>query len=321
MPVGLQRNTMSSRSFGFRKGRKAHDAIATVLGDLEDGFQHVLDADISSFFDRIAHSVVMSRVRRRIADGRVLDLIEGFLKAGIHESGVVTAACEGTPQGGVISPWLSNLVLDDLDKAIESAGLRHVRYADDFIVLCSSHEEATQALELVKTTLSELQLSLHPTKTRISSFRKGFEFLGFHFLNSHLRVRSASIDRFKDRVRFLTRRQQGRNVEAVIHNLNPVLRGWAQYVGVAEVVGVFRTLDRWIRMRIRAFRYKRKCRNDNSRIRIRRLEKWGLLSLAQCRPELRLLHTCASALRAGMAPCNEVPTRGRLVAVTPHAEQ
>lgn len=295
-------DTMSSRSFGFRKGRKAHDAIATALGDLEDGFHHVLDADISSFFDRIAHSVVMSRVRRRIADGRVLDLIEGFLKAGIHESGAVTAPSEGTPQGGVISPWLSNLVLDDLDKAIESAGLRHVRYADDFIVLCASHNEVSEALELVKVTLSKLELTLHPTKTRISSFRKGFEFLGFHFLNAHLRIRPASIDRFKDRVRFLTRRQQGRNVEAVIHNLNPVLRGWARYVGVAEVIGVFRTLDRWIRMRIRAFRYKRKCRNDNSRIPIRRLKKWGWLSLAQCRPELRLLYTRASAPRAGMAP-------------------
>lgn len=313
--------TMSERSYGFRNKRKAHDAIAAVIRDLRDGYHHVVDADIQAFFDRIVHTVVMSRVRSRIADGGVLDLIEGFLKAGIYESGVVTAPSEGTPQGGVISPWLSNLVLDDLDKALEAAGYRHVRYADDFIVLCRSPKEASLALEVVRAALAQLKLTLHPTKTRISSLGKGFEFLGFHFRNYHLGVRSASIGRFKDRVRKLTRRQQGRNVEAVIKDLNAVIRGWARYVGVAEVVGTFRTLDRWIRMRIRSFRFQRKKANDNARIPNRRLRRWGLFSLAQCRPELRLQYICASAPRAGVAPCKEVPTRGRPVAVTLHAVQ
>lgn len=126
---------MSERSFGFRKGRKAHDAIATAIADAKEGYRHVVDADIASFFDAIDHDVVMSRVRARIADGRVLDLIEAFLKAGVMEAGVVTVPPAGTPQGGVISPWLANLVLDDLDKAIEAKGWRHVRYADDFVVL------------------------------------------------------------------------------------------------------------------------------------------------------------------------------------------
>ena len=294
--------SMSNRSFGFRKGRKAHDAIATVIRDLKDGYQEVLDADISSFFDRIDHTVVMSRVRARVADGRVLDLIEGFLKAGIHESGVVTVPSTGTPQGGVISPWLSNLVLDDLDKALEEGGLRHVRYADDFIVLCSTPQEANRALGLVKKTLAELKLELHPTKTRFSTFWDGFEFLGFRFQAFHLTARSASVERFKARVRTLTRRQQGRNVEAVIRDLNAVIRGWARFFGVAQVVGMFRDLDRWIRVRIRAFRFKKKRKTDNRRLPIRRLERWGLLSLAQCRPTLRLQYTGASALRAGEAP-------------------
>jgi group II intron reverse transcriptase/maturase len=279
---------MSPRSFGFRKGRKAHDAIATVLRDGKDGYRAVVDADIASFFDRISHDVVMSRVRARIADGRVLDLIEAFLKAGVSEAGVVTVPTEGCPQGGVISPWLSNLVLDDLDKAIEAKGWRHVRYADDFVVLCRSPEEAAEALRYVKEVLGALKLSLHETKTRLADFQEGFEFLGFHFRRYRLGIRAKSIERFKDRVRELTRRQQGRNVDAVIAALNPVLRGWARYVGVAEVTATFTKLDQWIRMRMRAFRLKRKCHNDNWRLPNRRLRKWGLLSLLECRSKLRL---------------------------------
>jgi len=295
-------DSMSPRSFGFRKGRSAHDAIATVIRDLQEGYRQVVDADIASFFDRIVHPVIMSRVRSRIADGRVLDLIEGFLKAGVYESGVVSASTEGTPQGGVISPWLSNLVLDDLDKALEASGFRHVRYADDFIVLCRSPKEASRALDLAKDTLSELKLTLHPTKTRISSLGKGFEFLGFRFRNQYLGIRRTSIERFKDRVRKLTRRQQGRNVEAVIQDLNALIRGWARYVGIGQVTYVFRNLDKWIRMRVRSFRLKRRSRHDNHRIPNRRLDRWGLLSLAQCRPQLQLQYIGTSALRAGMAP-------------------
>ncbi len=279
---------MSDRSFGYRKGRNAHGAIATLIRDEKEGYRVVLDADIASFFDRIDHEVVMSRVRARIADGRVLDLIEAFLKVGVSEDGVVRVSEEGTPQGGVISPWLSNLVLDDLDKAIEAQGWRHVRYADDFVILCRNREEAQQALMLVKEVLDSLKLSLNETKTRISDFGEGFEFLGFRFSNYRLGVRDQSLDRFKDKVRWLTRRQQGRNIEAVLHDLNPVIRGWANYVGVAEVQHLNRDLDAWIRMRTRSFKTKRRNRSDNYRIPSRRLRRWGLLSLQQCRPELRL---------------------------------
>ncbi|MEW6742526.1 MAG: group II intron reverse transcriptase/maturase, partial [Planctomycetota bacterium] len=294
---------MSDRSFGFRKGRRAHEAIATVIRDAKAGYRHVVDADIASFFDRIARDVTMSRLTARIADGRVLDLIEAFLKAGVAEHGVVTVPTEGTPQGGVISPWLSNLVLGDLDKALEAKGYRHVRYADDFVVLCRSREEAGQALGYVKEVLGTLKLTLHETKTRLADFRSGFEFLGFRFRAYHLTIRPRSIEKFKARVRWLTRRQQGRNVDAVIQDLNPVLRGWAGYVGVAEATKSLHKLDEWVRMRIRAFRLKRRCHNDNWRLPTRRLHKWGLLSLLECRPKLRLSYARASTpLRAGAGP-------------------
>jgi RNA-directed DNA polymerase len=279
---------MSDRSFGFRKGRNAHQAMAALIGDAKEGFRWVVDADIFSFFDQIDHDVAMSCIRERIADGRVLALLEAFLKAGVSEDGTVSVPERGTPQGGVISPWIANLVLDNLDKAIEAGGWRHVRYADDFVVLCRSQEEAETALILVKEVLGKLKLKLHPEKTSLTDFRVGFEFLGFRFRSNCLGIRAKSIEQFKDKVRMLTRRQQGRNVDAVLADLNPVLRGWARYVGAAEAAAELGRLDQWVRMRMRAFRTKRKCHNDNWRFPNRRLAKWGLLSLLDCRPALRL---------------------------------
>ena len=313
---------MSPRSFGFRKHRRAHAAIATVIQDAKEGYREVVDADIASFFDKIDHAVVMSRVRARIADGRVLDLIEDFLKAGVSEHDVITVPTEGTPQGGVISPWLSNLVLDDLDKAIEAKGWRHVRYADDFVVLCKSREEAECALDYVKVVLGKLKLSLHETKTRLSDFREGFDFLGFRFHNFCLGIRPKTLERFKDRVRQLTRRQQGRNVEAVLRDLNPVLRGWSNYVGVAEVTALFDVLDGWIRSRLRAFKQQRWSHNDRWRIPNRRLRSWGLLSLRECRAELRLSFRLGSLASERMAgPLLRGTHPGSPSALTAHAAQ
>ena len=276
---------LSPRSFGYRKGLSTHDAIDALIEDIEEGYRIVIDADIASFFDRLNHRVVMDRVRRRLADGRVLNLIYAFLKAGIHENGVVHVPTEGTPQGGVISPWLANLVLDDLDKALESRGLRFARYADDFVILCQTRREAEQAMSLVRQVLKELQLSLNEEKTSLTSATQGFEFLGFLVRRGHVIVRPKAIERFKDRVRWLTRRQQGRNVEQVLQRLNPVLRGWACYFGVADVTKQFLLLDSWVRMRIRSFKTKRRCRNDNIRLPNKRLAKWGLLSLNTVRPK------------------------------------
>lgn len=289
----------SDRSFGFRPGRRAHHAIATAIQDAKEGFFYVVDADIASFFDRIDHEVVISRVCTRIADGRVIRLLKAFLKAGISDRGVISVPTEGTPQGGVISPLLANIVLDSFDKEIEAKGWRHVRYADDFVILTKSPEEAALAMAYAKEVLGNLRLSLHETKTRLTDFHEGFEFLGFHFRSFRLGIRARSIEKFKDRVRNVTRRQQGRNVEAVIKDLNPVIRGYANYFGVAQVFKTFRSLDKWIRMRTRCFRLKCKTRFANRKLPNRKLEKWGLLSLHDCRPKHRLaymrsLRTCES---------------------------
>ena len=283
----------SERSFGFRRGRRAHDAVATAIRDLKEGFRYVVDADIASFFDRLDHEVVMSHVCAKIADGRVIRLLKAFLKAGYCEGNIVSVPTEGSPQGGVISPLLANIVLDAFDKAIEAKGWRHVRYADDFVILTRSREEAEHALGYAKEVLGSLKLALHETKTRLTDFGAGFEFLGFRFCGYHIGVRGKSIERFKERVRTLTRRQQGRNVDAVLHDLNQVIRGVAAYFGVAEVATLFGVLDEGIRMRVRSFRLKRRNHNDNWRLPNRKLKKWGLLSLLECRPAHRLSFMCA----------------------------
>jgi hypothetical protein len=174
-----------------------------------------------------------------------------------------------------------------------------VRYADDFVVLCKTRQEAEEALAFVKQVLGTLKLTLHETKTRVSDFREGFNFLGFRFQNYHLLIAAKSIDRFKDRVRDLTRRNQGRNVEAMLEDLNPVLRGWSNYVGAAEASDELRRLDKWVRMRVRGFKSKRKRREDNKRLPNRRLAKWGLLSLLDCRPKYRLSYACPAAPESG----------------------
>ncbi len=284
----------SERSFGFRPGRKAHDAIATAINDGKDGFRYVVDADIASFFDLLDHEVVMSHVCARIADGRVLALIEAFLKTGVSEKGIISIPTEGSPQGGVVSPLIANIVLDTLDKRMENdPRWRYVRYADDFIILARSCHEAEIALNQVKEVLEELKLQLNETKTRLTNFNTGFEFLGFRLKQCNLGARPQSVERFKDKVRKLTRRQQGRNVEAVIRDLNPVICGWANYFGTAEVSKLFFQLDGWIRMRIRSFRLKRRNRNDNKRLPNRKLKKWGLLSLHECRPAARISYVRA----------------------------
>jgi group II intron reverse transcriptase/maturase len=230
--------TFSPRSYGYMVGRNAHQSIATLLQDGKDGYKSVADADIASFFDRLDHGVVMSHVRKLIADGRVLDLIEAFLKAGVFEGGVVSIPSEGSPQGGVLSPLLANIVLDSLDKAIEQRGWRHVRYADDFVILTRTPKEAAEALETAKEVLQELKLEVHPTKQRLTDFSTGFEFLGFHFRRGSLGPRQRSIEKFKTNVTRLTRRQQGKNVETIIQALNPSLRVTAGSVGTTTTIGV-----------------------------------------------------------------------------------
>jgi RNA-directed DNA polymerase len=292
-------NLLSDRSFAYRKGRKAHDAITTIWADVQQGYCYAADCDVRACFDNLSHHVVMSRIRERVADGRVLDLLEAYLVAGVYVDGNVSVPERGIPQGGAISPWMMNLVLDGLDSAIEQSPYRIVRYADDFVVLCRSRNEANHAMSLVKEVLETLQLSLNDDKSRVVSVRDGLTFLGFRFHRRGVGISPKAIDRFKEKVRSTTRRNQGINIEMVTAKLVPVVRGWANYYGVADCAYRFRMLDAWIRMRLRAFRLKRRCCHDNWRIPDKRLRRWGYLSLLQCRPTVRLSFTLAPTPRRG----------------------
>lgn len=269
----------SNRSFGFRANRSAHDAIATLINDRKEKYKVVLDADIQSFFDEIDHHVAMTLICTKVADGKVLNLLEAFLKNGISYQGAISIPNEGTPQGGVISPLISNIVLNVLDKAIEFFNWRFVRYADDFVVLTKTEEDAKRAHTVVKFILEKLKLRLSETKTKLTNFQAGFDFLGFRLKRSLVGIRQKSQEKFKDRIRQLTRRQQGNNLKTVIKKINPVIRGWSNYFGKAHVKSLMEKLNSWIRMRLRSFKFKRKCRNDNWRIKNKKLFKWGLISL------------------------------------------
>lgn len=279
--------TFSAVSFGFRRGRRAHDAVTRTLEYKKEGYKHVVDADIQSFFDQIDHRVVMSLVSRRVADGRLLRLIESFLKAGIFENGVVHVPAEGTPQGGVISPLLANVVLDYLDKVLESKGLRFVRYADDFLVFTRTLQEAERALAVVQEVIQQLGLKLSSEKTKVTRFSEGFDFLGFHITSWSVSVSHRSLQEFKSMVRHVTRRHQGKSLQQVITDLHPRMRGWVNYFGRAHVTSLCDELDCWIRMRLRAFKSKRKRHTDNRRIKNKYFFRRGLTPLREMFPSER----------------------------------
>lgn len=267
-------------SYGFRPRRGCHQAIWQVLELHRQGYEVVLDADIKGFFDNIPHRVIMEAVAEEVADGNILRLVEKFLKAGVMEYGVFKPTTVGTPQGGVISPLLANAVLNKLDWQLHEAGYRFVRYADDFVVICQLHTQAEEALALVRRILEDrLGLELSPEKTEITTYRKGYAFLGFWISSSSVKMRPKSVEKFKDKVRELTRRSHNLDVKAIM-KLNRVIRGTANYfTRFATCQGQLRILDAWIRMRLRCMKFKRKSRADNSRFRVRVFRKLGLLSL------------------------------------------
>jgi len=267
-------------SFGFRPGRNCHQALSRVLELHDQGFRVVLDADIKGFFDNLSHALIMAAVAAQVADGNILRLVEKFLRSGVMEDGVFKPTTIGTPQGGVISPLLANIVLNHLDGRLHERGYRFVRYADDFVVLCRSKTEAEEALTLVQQTLSELGLSLSSQKTHITTYGKGYTFLGFVMSSRSRRMRPKSLRKFKDKVRELTVRSA--NLDApVFEKLNRVIRGTAQYFGTRWFTGreVFHKLDSWIRMRLRCMKTKRLNYEDNRRLRVKWFERLGLLSL------------------------------------------
>ena len=272
-------------SYGFRPRRSCHMALEKVVELHRLGYTHVLDADIKGFFDNLPHSVIMTALRAEVADGNILDLIEKFLKAGVMEAGAFQPTRLGTPQGGVISPLLANIALNSLDWRLHERGYRFVRYADDFVVLCRSEAQVQEAHDLVQQHLTSLGLTLSAEKTKTTQFREGFAFLGFDISSWSITMRPKSVENFKTKVRELTPRHH--NLDArVIEKLNRVIRGTANYFATtfADVGDRFRGLDRWIRMRLRCMKYKRKSRADNGRIRLARFRRLGLLFLSDLRP-------------------------------------
>jgi len=259
-------------------------AVRRVLELKRRGYQHVLDADIKGFFNNIPHHVIMNGVSALVADGNILYLVEQFLKAGVLEDGVFTSTDLGTPQGGVISPLLANITLNSLDWALHNAGFRFVRYADDFVVLTKSQAKVREAHDLVLQHLASLGLSLSAEKTKMTTFRQGFAFLGFDIAAWSVKMRTKSVEKFKDKIRELTPRKQ--NLDAkVVKKVNQVVRGTANYFGTdfSDCCTLFRTLDRWMRMRIRCMKFKRKRVTDNWRLRVRHLSHQGLLFLGDIR--------------------------------------
>jgi RNA-directed DNA polymerase len=267
-------------SYGFRPGRDCHKAVKRVLELWRQGHSHVLDADIQGFFDNIPHQVIMSGLCAEVADGNILRLVERFLKAGVMEDGKFLPTRVGTPQGGVISPLLANIALNSLDWHVHEAGFRMVRYADDFVILCRTEAKAREAHDLVQRHLTGIGLSLSAEKTKITRFCEGFLFLGFRINSRSVTMRAKSVEKFKATIRDLTVRH--RNLDAtVIMKINQTVRGVANFFATpfSNVGYLFQRLDEWLRMRLRAMKYKRKSRNDNWRLQRKHLRRMGCVFL------------------------------------------
>jgi RNA-directed DNA polymerase len=249
-------------SYGFRPGRGCREALREVDQLISEGHVFVVDADIESYFDSIPHERLMDRVAECVSDGRVLALVRSFLEQDILQDLRQWKPTQGTPQGAVISPLLANIYLHPLDELMASHGYRMVRYADDFVVLCKSREEAVAALEEIRAFMAQNGLRLHPDKTRLGDcgqIGEGFEFLGYRFEAGRRFVRKKSLTSLKDRIRVKTRRTRGESLERIIKSLNPMLQGWFGYFKHARP-DTFKALDSFTRRRLRALLRKQEKR-------------------------------------------------------------
>lgn len=260
-------------SYGFRPGRGCKDALRRVDELLKAERLHVVEVDIKGYFDAIPHDRLMAMVRERIADGRVLDLLEGFLKQGVMEGTTWVKAEDGTPQGGVISPLLANVYLDPLDWLMAGLGFEMVRYADDMVVLCRSREEAEAALERLRCWMAEAGLELHPEKTRVvdmTEARNCFDFLGYRFVRARGSgklikvVRPKSLHKLRSSIKTHTKRTSGECMPAIIAKLNVTLKGWYGYFKHVKV-STLKDIDGWIRMRLRSILRKRNKKKGRGR--------------------------------------------------------
>jgi RNA-directed DNA polymerase len=248
----------AEHSYGFRPGRGCKDALRRVDQLLQAGYVHVVDADLKGYFDSIPHDRLLERLQEKIADGAVLSLIAAFLKAGIVEDAATWTPESGAPQGAVLSPLLSNIYLNPLDHLLAQAGFEMVRYADDFVILCRTADEAQRALDAVRQWVTEHGLTLHPTKTQIvDAHTDGFAFLGYEFQGAQHWPRRKSLQKLKASLRRKTRRTSGDSLSRIVATVNPVLRGWFVYFQHSTRRSVYKDLDGWLRMRLRSLLRRR----------------------------------------------------------------
>jgi RNA-directed DNA polymerase len=293
-------------NFGYRRGRSTHDALRKVWKEIQGGRHWIVDADLKDFFGSVEHDKLLALVAQRLADGRVLRLIEAMLTAGSYGQGRLFPTERGTPQGGVVSPVLSNILLTPFDWEMRQRGYQLTRYADDWVITCESAAEARAAVSAARKILSALGVQLHPQKTRIVHVEHGFEFLGYKIKQGkQLRLppgqirstarsgalyaypKEKSIRRFRDRVRQLTKRRLPVSTAELIQGLNPLLRGWGHYYKRANVRLLFNRLDRWIVRRLWSHRCKRwRCAGWRSLPAAKLYGELGLVNLVGLIPSL-----------------------------------
>jgi len=311
---GIFEPVFDEANFGYRRGRSTKDALRKVWKEIESGREWIVDADLKDFFGSVDQEKLLTLVAQRIADGRVLRLIEGMLKAGRYGEGGLFPTERGTVQGGVISPELSNILLTPFDWEMRWRGYQLTRYADDWVVTCRSAQEAQAALATAVRILKQLGVQINVEKTKIVHVRHGFEFLGYKIKQgrrlylppSKIKSKSQSgglyaypkeksIRHFKEQMRQLTRRKAPLTTEELIERINPILRGWGEYYKRAHVRRIFNQLDRWIVRRIWSHRYKRwRCRGWRDLPRTKLYGEYGLVNL------VRLIPSIAAPRRASL---------------------
>jgi RNA-directed DNA polymerase len=247
--------TFSDHSYGFRPGRSAHQAVAQAQKYVAEGYSWVVDLDLEKFFDRVNHDKLMGQISKREGDKRLLKLIRAFLNAGVMENGLVSPSVEGTPQGGPLSPLLSNLVLDELDRELERRGHRHVRYADDSNICVQSERAGHRVMESITRFISQkLKLKVNESKSAAARPQER-KFLGFSFTSGpeiKRAIAPKALERFKERIREITARAKGVSITSTMEELTPYMRGWRSYFGFCQTPEVLVYLTRWVRLRLRA---------------------------------------------------------------------
>ena len=311
---------LDDASFGYRKGRSAHDALRKVARELKAGYEWIVDADLKDFFGSVDHSKLMTLVAQRVSDGRVLRLVESMLKAGYFEEGRILATEQGTPQGGVVSPLLSNVLLTPFDREMRRKGYQLTRYADDWVVTCRTRVQAQAALAFATKVLSKLGVTVQAEKTRIVHVWQGFEFLGYKIKRGVNRMKlppekiksgsqqgglyayptQRALTHFRDQIRARSCRRVPVSTQELINRINPVIRGWGNYYRYANVRLLYNKLNRWIVRRVWSHRFKR-WRNGGwkSLPRARLYGEMGLVNLVSLIPSLQCRRQDGASVKAG----------------------